>query len=175
MARVHGKAEVVRRLGGLLRKWADRVDLAGAPKMTAWSFTIEDSAGVVFNQDRRGCPVWFVGDAAYDRAHAEQQWTDVDLERPEWITVGYRTMTGEVLVLGSADLTETQLSRRMFGYDELPPDPVALTPSLAKPRAARIPRWHILLNCRMKTFVQVTGKDYPDAVQKMFGKAGRSG
>jgi hypothetical protein len=154
------------------------VDWAGAPKATPWSFTFEDHAGVVFNQDGKGCPVWVNGVFDYTRAHEEKRWAGVDLETPEWVTVGYRVIGGahgeEVLVLGSADLTEVSLGRRMHGYDSVEPFSSQI-PDYAKLRAAKVPRWHILFNCRMQTFVQVTGKDYPAAVQQMFGKAGRSG
>lgn len=54
-----------------LRRLADRIDHKGAPKGLSWSFTIEPGRGVVFNQDGRGCPLWYLGDANYDRAHDE--------------------------------------------------------------------------------------------------------
>jgi hypothetical protein len=60
------------RLGAWLRKWADRLDDAGAPKRTPYSFTFESSAaGVMLRQDGRGCPLYYVGEADYARAHAE--------------------------------------------------------------------------------------------------------
>jgi hypothetical protein len=54
-----------------LRQVADRIDHAGAPKLTGWSFTFEQGQGLVFRQDGRGCPVAYLGDADYERAHAE--------------------------------------------------------------------------------------------------------
>jgi len=60
------------RLGAFLRKWADRLDDAGAPKRTPYSFTFENSAtGVMLRHDRRGCPLYYVGEDDYARAHAE--------------------------------------------------------------------------------------------------------
>lgn len=100
-----------------LRKWADRLDFDGAPKMTSWSFTIErEPAGVVFNSAGKGCPVWFYGNASYQRAHDEARLGgEVDLRTPEWATFGYRITKDEVMVLGSADLRGGSLSRRMDG------------------------------------------------------------
>lgn len=54
-----------------LRRLADRIDHKGAPKCTSWSFTFESGKGAVFNQERRGCPLWYLGDADYERAHNE--------------------------------------------------------------------------------------------------------
>jgi hypothetical protein len=53
-----------------LRRWADRIDDAGSPKAVGWSFTIE-SSGLVFNSDGRGCPLWYLSDEDYARAHDE--------------------------------------------------------------------------------------------------------
>ena len=52
-----------------LRRIADRMDHAGAPKYTGWSFTFEDGKGIVFRNDLRGCPVVYLGDKDYERAH----------------------------------------------------------------------------------------------------------
>lgn len=54
-----------------LRRIADRIDHRGAPKLTGWSFTFEDYEGVRFRQDRRGCPIAYLGNDAYERAHTE--------------------------------------------------------------------------------------------------------
>lgn len=54
-----------------LRRLADRIDHAGAPKAISWSFTFEPGHGTVFNQEGRGCRLWYLGDAEYDRAHDE--------------------------------------------------------------------------------------------------------
>lgn len=56
-----------------LRFWADRIDWAGAPKRTVWSFTYERGKGVVFNSNSRGCPLWYYGNEDYDRAHSESE------------------------------------------------------------------------------------------------------
>lgn len=157
-----------------MRIWADRLDFDGAPKQTSWSFTIEDQVGVVFNQDKAGCPVWHYGNADFERANSESRWGGVDLEKPEWATVGYRTVGNEVLVLGSADISQSVLSRRMEGFDEFAPFS-GKVPDFARVRNAKVPRWTVTVNCRMRTFVQVTGRDYQQAIGSMFGKAGRSG
>lgn len=61
-----------------LRFAADRIDHAGAPKRCSQlSFTFERGRGLVVH-DRHGgsgpqigCPLWYYGDADYQRAHAE--------------------------------------------------------------------------------------------------------
>ena len=59
------------RLAARLRTFADRIDHAGAPKITHWSFTFERGRGLVFREDGKGCRVAYLGDAEYERAHAE--------------------------------------------------------------------------------------------------------
>jgi hypothetical protein len=55
-----------------MRKWADRMDYDGAPKrMTGCSFTFEPFEGIRFRDDRRGCPLWYLGDSDYGRAFSE--------------------------------------------------------------------------------------------------------
>jgi len=54
-----------------LRRLTDRIDYHGAPKAIGWSFTYEDRKGMVFREDRKGCPLWYYGDDDYKRAHTE--------------------------------------------------------------------------------------------------------
>ncbi len=54
-----------------MRKYADRIDRAGAPKRTHWTFTFEHGEGARFRDDGRGCHLWYYGDADYERAHSE--------------------------------------------------------------------------------------------------------
>ena len=54
-----------------LRRLADRIDHAGAPKLIHWSFTFETGRGIMFRDDGKGCPLAYLGDADYSRAHAE--------------------------------------------------------------------------------------------------------
>lgn len=61
----------MRRIARWLRRLADRLDYAGAPKAIGWSFTIERGRGIVFREDERGCRLWYLGDDQYLRAHAE--------------------------------------------------------------------------------------------------------
>jgi hypothetical protein len=58
-------------LAGFLRRLADRIDHAGAPKLTHWSFTFETRRGIVFREDGKGCPLAYLGNADYSRAHDE--------------------------------------------------------------------------------------------------------
>lgn len=64
------------RLARFLRRLADRIDHAGAPKLTHRTFTYETGIGIVFREDGRGCPVAYLGDAAYARAHDEADCAD---------------------------------------------------------------------------------------------------
>ena len=59
------------RIAYQLRKYADRIDNPGAPKHMSYSFTFERGRGIVFHDGRKGCPLWYYGDADYERAHTE--------------------------------------------------------------------------------------------------------
>jgi hypothetical protein len=59
------------RAGQWLRKWADRIDPDGAPRHLGRSFTFEHGRGLVFREDGRGCPLWYLGKDDYERAHTE--------------------------------------------------------------------------------------------------------
>jgi hypothetical protein len=162
----------MRRLGGLLRRAADRVDSAGALTETPWSFTLEDHIGVVLNQDGKGCPVLVSGPRDYQRAIDEHRIPAGSLDAVEWVTVGVRAEPGRVMVLGSADILQDPVwSRQQRGLDLYAPG--VLAPGQA--RVARIPRWAIILKCEMRTFVQVFDRDYPSALKAMFDRGGRPG
>jgi len=60
-----------RQAGERLRRLADRIDQHGAPKVTNWTFTFELGRGLVFRQDGRGCPVAYLGDDEFEKAHTE--------------------------------------------------------------------------------------------------------
>lgn len=69
-------------LADLMRKYADRLDYAGSPKCTGWSFTFENRRGIVFREGtRQGCPLWYLGDADHQRAHSE---ADTDHAIVDW-------------------------------------------------------------------------------------------
>jgi hypothetical protein len=60
------------RLGWWLRRFADHIDRSHAPKAIGHSFTFERGRGIVFHDGRdRGCPLWYLSDADYERAHRE--------------------------------------------------------------------------------------------------------
>ena len=68
------------RIGRLLRRIADRIDYAGAPKSVGLSFTFESRRGAVLHgefgvnrADSKGCPLYYLGGDDYNRA-----WTDAD-------------------------------------------------------------------------------------------------
>lgn len=72
------------RLAQQLRFLADRIDYAGAPKAIGWSFTHEEGEGIRFREDGRGCQLWHLGDAEYDKAHTE---ADTEHVRVDWATM----------------------------------------------------------------------------------------
>jgi hypothetical protein len=66
------KAPLLRaQIGWWLRIWADRLDPENAPRGTSYSFTFEKGKGIVFHEDGRGCPLWYLGEGDYKRAHRE--------------------------------------------------------------------------------------------------------
>jgi hypothetical protein len=58
-------------IGHHLRTIADRIDYAGAPRATSMTFTFEERTGIVVRDDGRGCRLWYLGDASYEKAHDE--------------------------------------------------------------------------------------------------------
>jgi hypothetical protein len=72
------RARIARRL----RHTADRIDPTTGPRrMTAVSgFTYEPGLGIVFRDDGRGCPVWYMNQD-YHRAHDEAG----DIKPGTWI------------------------------------------------------------------------------------------
>ncbi|WP_305780031.1 hypothetical protein [Nocardia nova] len=66
------------RIGRWMRKWADRIDDHGAPKLTNYSFTFETGEGIRFRDDRRGCRIAYLGDDEYDKAHTEADSAEAD-------------------------------------------------------------------------------------------------
>ncbi|MGW5519031.1 hypothetical protein [Nocardia africana] len=73
-------------IGYRLRTWADRIDYKGAPRrLTSYTFTFEDGEGIRFREDGRGCRLWYLGDADYDKAHDESDSEQRRRERDESI------------------------------------------------------------------------------------------
>lgn len=64
-----------------LRHLADRLDYRGAPRSVGWSFTFEHRRGIVFRDDGKGCSLWYLGDAEFQRAHDE---ADTDHVIVDW-------------------------------------------------------------------------------------------
>lgn len=59
-------------LGSLLRRIADRIDDDHAPRyLSSYSFTFERHKGLVLRDDGRGCPLMYLDNNDYARAHAE--------------------------------------------------------------------------------------------------------
>lgn len=151
----------MRRTGARLRRLADRLDRAGEPKRTSWSFTIEDGQGVVFNQDGRGCPLWYLGDADYERAHAESV---IPEEGAQWVIAGFQRGEELGVVLYASNTVEYGLSRRTDGYDEI-------SLPFGK-RNAKVPRWVVTATCQLRDLTQVTAADYPSAVKELLKRWG---
>jgi len=70
---------------GLLRRIADRIAPDAAPHWLGWSFTFEIGEGVRWHDDGRGCPVWYLGEADYLRAHDE---SETGAPRIDWANLG---------------------------------------------------------------------------------------
>lgn len=66
---------------GFLRRVADRLDDKGAPKGMSLSFTFELGEGIRIRDDGKGCPLWYLGDEDYERAHAESDSYRAQAER----------------------------------------------------------------------------------------------
>lgn len=73
------------RIGWRLRCFADRVDPDNGPGGMSYSFTFELGEGIRFRDDGRGCPLWYLGAADYQRAHDE-----ADKPAPQ---IDWKTMT----------------------------------------------------------------------------------
>lgn len=73
---------------GLLRRTADRISPESCPRNIHWSFTFEHEEGVRFREDGKGCPLWYLGEGDYERAHTE---ADTAHMRVDWRagTAGY--------------------------------------------------------------------------------------
>lgn len=69
--RMSAKPRYLSGFSGLLRRIADRIDYQGAPKCTGMSFTFEQGEGIRLREDGKGCPVWYLGEDDYQRAHEE--------------------------------------------------------------------------------------------------------
>lgn len=81
------RARIARRL----RFAADRIDHAGAPKASHITFTFEERTGIVFREDGRGCRVWHLNDADYEKAHDEAGPTvtaDAEVWLPQRVPAG---------------------------------------------------------------------------------------
>lgn len=59
------------RVGRLLRRCADRIDPAGEPVRSIWTFTYEGGSAVRWRKDGRGCPVWYYRGDGPSRAYSE--------------------------------------------------------------------------------------------------------
>jgi hypothetical protein len=66
---------VKRRLARWMRRTADRIDRAGAPKASSMTFTFENRRGIVVHGlddgPARGCRLWYLNDAEYEKAWTE--------------------------------------------------------------------------------------------------------
>jgi hypothetical protein len=87
------------RIAEWMRRTADRIDHEGAPKLTHWSWTFEEYEDIRFREDGKGCPVAYLGDSDYERAHAESDRPPV---RVDW----------EALTSASAPVSRSQRGRR---------------------------------------------------------------
>lgn len=59
------------RVARWLRRTADRIDPARAPRHICYSFTFEEGEGIRFRTDGRGCPLVYLNQDDYYRAWTE--------------------------------------------------------------------------------------------------------
>lgn len=76
---------ILQLIADTMRLLADRLDPAGAPRALGYHFTFESGKGLVFNDQGRGCRLWYLGDAEYDLAHTEADKPTSDLPDPQWM------------------------------------------------------------------------------------------
>lgn len=55
-------------LGYQMRKWADRIDPRGAPKIMGWRFRFVLHQGIVFDDKGPGAQLAYLGDDEYEKA-----------------------------------------------------------------------------------------------------------
>lgn len=79
---------MMRLLANAMRRLADRIDHAGAPKATHLTMTIESGKGIVIHGlngepepvKPRGCTLWYLNDEEYEKVHTEAEnpgiWVD---------------------------------------------------------------------------------------------------
>ena len=61
-----------RKIARKLRHIADRIDPMGAPRnMSPYSFTFEQGKGIMFREDGKGCPLWYLGEESREKAWSE--------------------------------------------------------------------------------------------------------
>lgn len=71
-------------IGKRLRFLADRIDYKGAPRYLGYSVTIETGERVPrIREDGRGCKIWYLGHAEYEKAHTEADSVEEDARRDE--------------------------------------------------------------------------------------------
>jgi hypothetical protein len=61
----------LRGIPGLLRRIADRLDPDNAPRALSGSAFTFETTGMRLRSDGRGCPLWYIGEDDYQRAHTE--------------------------------------------------------------------------------------------------------
>lgn len=76
---------ILQLIADAMRLLADRLDSHNAPRAVGYSFTFESGKGLVFNDQGRGCPLWYLGHDDYERAHAEAEQPTSDLPDPQWM------------------------------------------------------------------------------------------
>lgn len=76
---------------GLLRRIADRLDPHNAPRAIGHRFTFEHKEGIRFRDDGKGCPLWYLGDDDFERAHSE---ADTKHVRVDWATMTHEWVGG---------------------------------------------------------------------------------
>lgn len=95
-----------------MRKWADRIDDRGAPHALGYSFTFETGEGILFREDGKGCKLWYLGEAEYEKAHTQADSAEGDARRAEQRRLIEVAMTEPDPVIAGAAAAE--LKRRHY-------------------------------------------------------------
>lgn len=126
------------RLGRLLRRWADRIDPAHAPTPTGWSYTHEKrgprDTHLVWREDGRGCPVWYIGDGDLNRSftEADSDWRTANERLADVFQQFGEAMEDAVRPLGEA-FSKVPKFYRNPGGPVLPPQPTVYDPATDGP------------------------------------------
>jgi hypothetical protein len=125
-------------VGRLLRRWADRIDPANAPRKSGYSYTVERGTpqrrnpnGIAVHIDGTGCPFWII---PADRGRA---WTEAatDWRSPQQKLHDVFQQFGDAVDDAMRPAVEafSNVPKRATGGPVLPPQPMPYDPAADGP------------------------------------------